>query len=141
MKMHSFFVARSLQNSSNIGQLKEEMSFDSHSEGGTGKGYQTRIKTDFCFQLSFEKVEIMAGIFGSKTANDQGDWTSNKEMNPAANSSVTENGLLEEDDKTGDTTWRENAEDSKSDVQSDDPGRTPGKAEGDEDFDKYGNNS
>lgn len=83
----------------------------------------------------------MAGIFGNKTANDQGDWTSNKEMNPAANSSVTENGLLEEEDKVGDTTWRENAEDSKSDVKEDDPGRTPGKAEGDEDFDKYGNNS
>lgn len=35
--MHAFFVARSLQNSLNIGQLKEEMSFDSHSEGGSGK--------------------------------------------------------------------------------------------------------
>jgi len=93
------------------------------------------------FSVVLGEGEKMAGIFGNKTANDQGDWTSNKEMNPAANSSVTENGLLEEEDKVGDTTWRENAEDSKSDVKEDDPGRTPGKAEGDEDFDKYGNNS
>lgn len=71
----------------------------------------------------------MAGIFGNKTADDQGDWTSNKEMNPAANSSVTENGLLEKDDKTGDTTWRENTENSKSENSSN------------QDFDKKGNKS
>lgn len=83
----------------------------------------------------------MAGTFGNKSANDTGDWQNNKEMNPAANSSVTEDGLLEENDKVGDTSWREGADDSKTNTQSDDPGRTPGKAEGDEDFDKYGNNS
>ena len=34
---------------------------------------------------------------GKAKANDTGDWASNKEMNPAANSSVTEDGLLEDE--------------------------------------------
>ncbi|MEP7212449.1 MAG: hypothetical protein ABI791_05220 [Acidobacteriota bacterium] len=40
-------------------------------------------------------------------ANDTGDWNSNKEMNPAANSSVTENGLLEDESRGDGDSWRE----------------------------------
>jgi hypothetical protein len=83
----------------------------------------------------------MANTFGQSTANDTGDWNSNKEMNPAANSSVTEDGLLERENKDGDETWRD-AEPhvEKSETGSDvNPGRTPGKAEGVEDPERTGN--
>ncbi|PYT01824.1 MAG: hypothetical protein DMF63_03025 [Acidobacteria bacterium] len=44
---------------------------------------------------------------GKAQANDTGDWASNKEMNPAANSSVTEDGLLEDENtKTAGGDWR-----------------------------------
>lgn len=49
----------------------------------------------------------MPDIFEQTKANDVGDWESNKELNPAANSSVVEDGLLEDEDKYGDTSWRE----------------------------------
>ncbi len=39
-------------------------------------------------------------------ANDTGDWLSNKEMNPAAESSATENGLLESEEVRGIGSWR-----------------------------------
>ena len=98
----------------------------------------------------------MANTFGSTTANDEGDWTNNKEMNPAANSSVTENGLLESEDQDGEKSWRATDEDQDSATENstgaagkspasqnttEEPGRTPGTAEGDVDADKYGNNS
>ena len=75
--------------------------------------------------------------FGSKTANDTGDWQNNKEMNPAANSSATEDGVLEDNGGTG------NSEQSTADgaykYDTGDPGRTPGKAEGVEDPEEDGN--
>jgi len=69
----------------------------------------------------------MANPFGQALDDDKTDWHNNKEMNPA-NSSVTEEGLLESD-KQGDTTWR----DANVNEESGDPGRTPGKAEGEDD--------
>jgi hypothetical protein len=50
---------------------------------------------------------IMDNSTGKKMANDTGDWGNNKEMNPAANSSITEDGLLEDENSldNGDT-WR-----------------------------------
>ncbi len=58
----------------------------------------------------------MQNEFESDTANNEGDWTNNKEMNPAANSSVTENGLLEDADSTADESWREDeTKDAKDD--------------------------
>ena len=45
-------------------------------------------------------------------ANNTGDWASNKEMNPAANSSVTEDGLLEDENtKSAGGDWRGEEED------------------------------
>lgn len=98
--------------------------------------------------------------FGNKTANDTGDWQNNKEMNPAANSSVTEDGLLE-DEGGREEAWRQSgdmdhgisagvaaAKDPNSQQSTasgaykndtGDPGRTPGKAEGVEDPEEDGN--
>ena len=83
----------------------------------------------------------MAGNFGNSNADDTSGWNSNKEMNPAANSSATEDGLLESDDKSGD----ENTGSSEVDIEKSDtgnavnPDRTPGKAEGVEDAEDNGN--
>ena len=64
---------------------------------------------------------------GKAQANDTGDWLNNKEMNPVANSSVTEDGLLEDQNtRTAGGDWR--GEDDEG--STGDPGRTPGKAEG-----------
>jgi hypothetical protein len=85
-------------------------------------------------------------------ANDTGDWGNNKEMNPMANSSVTENPMLEDENtKDAGDSWR-NDRDAKSVTSSGaaaqkardtdvtgDPGRTPGKAEGVEDSEIEGN--
>ena len=79
-----------------------------------------------------------------KKANDTGDWNSNKEMNPAANSSVTEDTLLEDDaTKAAGEEWRKTrdvdhgvsagvaaAKAPGANERTGDPGRTPGKAEG-----------
>lgn len=70
----------------------------------------------------------MANTFGQAEEKDKTEWRNNKEINPAANSSVTDEGLLESD-KQGDTSWR----DEDVNKQSGDPGRTPGKAEGEDD--------
>lgn len=83
----------------------------------------------------------MAGTFGNLNANDTGDWNSNKEMNPAANSSVTEDGLLSGHSTSSD----ENDDSSKVNITESEsgstvnPGRTPGKAEGVEDAEERGN--
>lgn len=64
---------------------------------------------------------------GKTQANDTGDWQNNREMNPNANSTVTEDGLLEDENtRTAGGDWR-GEEDSE---MTGDPGRTPGKAEG-----------
>ena len=56
--------------------------------------------------LMADKEEVM-GTTGKAQANDTGDWTSNKEMNPAANSSVTEDGLFEDENtKSAGGDWR-----------------------------------
>ncbi len=84
----------------------------------------------------------MANNQGHSTANDVGDWGNNKEMNPAANSSVTENGLLDADSQNGEARWRDsevNIQSSETGDKTGDPGRTPGKAEGEENFEKTGN--
>lgn len=94
----------------------------------------------------------MATNSGISQANDTGDWGNNKEMNPAANSSVTEDTMLEDEntrDAGGD--WR-NARDVEHGIsagvatqkapetqRTGDPGRTPGKAEGVEDPEIDGN--
>jgi hypothetical protein len=70
----------------------------------------------------------MANTFGQAEEKDKTEWHNNKEMNPAANSSVTDEGFLESD-KQGDTSWR----DEDVNKQSGDPGRTPGKAEEEDD--------
>lgn len=83
----------------------------------------------------------------NKMANDTGDWRNNKEMNPAANSSITEDGLLEDDDSraAGDT-WRETPPVPDHGISAGtvaqntgDPGRTPGTAEGVENPERKGN--
>jgi hypothetical protein len=75
------------------------------------------------------------GTTGKAQANDTGDWASNKEMNPAANSSVTEDGLLEDENtRTAGGDWRDEEED-----ETGDPGRTPGKAEGVDNPERFGN--
>ena len=71
----------------------------------------------------------MAGTFGNEKDTDDSGWNSNKEMNPAANSAVTDDGLLESDEQDGDTSWR----DADVNDESGDPGRTPGSAEGEDD--------
>lgn len=69
----------------------------------------------------------MASTFNKDT--DDSGWNNNKEMNPAANSSVSDDGLLESDEQDGDTSWR----DADVNDESGDPGRTPGSAEGEDD--------
>jgi hypothetical protein len=84
----------------------------------------------------------MANNSGQSKANDTGDWSSNKEMNPAANSSITENGLLESNSQEGEQSWRTsdvNIQNSETGNKSVNPGRTPGKAEGVEDSEERGN--
>ncbi len=66
--------------------------------------------------------------FGSKTANDTGDWQNNKEMNPATNSSATEDGVL--DGNSGITESEQCTADGAYKYDTGDPGHTPGKAEG-----------
>lgn len=78
---------------------------------------------------------------GISNANDTGDWGNNMEMNPAANSSVTEDTMLEDENtKEAGGAWRD-ARDldhgisagvaaQKAPDTTGDPGRTPGKAEG-----------
>lgn len=65
-------------------------------------------------------------------AKDAGEWNSNKEMNPAANSSAMD----DDAEPVGD---REQAESWRDENATDDPGRTPGKAEGVEDPEAEGN--
>ena len=84
----------------------------------------------------------MANNFGQSKANDTGDWSNNKEMNPAANSSVTEDGLLESSSQDGEQGWRNdevNIQNSETGNKGVNPGRTPGKAEGVEEPEKRGN--
>ena len=84
----------------------------------------------------------MANEQGQSKANDTRDWGSNKEMNPAANSSVTEDGLLESDSQDGEKSRRDaevNIQDSETGNKTVNPGRTPGKAEGVEDSEESGN--
>lgn len=89
---------------------------------------------------------------GASHANDAGEWGNNKEMNPAANSSVTDDTMLEDEDTKGaGGSWR-NARDVDHGISAGvaaqkapdteitgDPGRTPGKAEGVEDPEIDGN--
>jgi hypothetical protein len=70
----------------------------------------------------------MANTFGQAEETETSGWNNNKEMNPAANSSVTDEGLLSSEEH-GDTSWR----DADTTEESGDPGRTPGKAEGEDD--------
>ena len=70
----------------------------------------------------------MANTFGQAEEKDKTEWHNNKEMNPAANSSVTDEGLLESD-KGSNAAWRG----ANVGEESGDPGRTPGKAEGEDD--------
>lgn len=84
----------------------------------------------------------MAGELGQTKANDTGDSGGKKVMNPAANSSVTENGLLESDSQDGEQSGRDadvNIQKSETGNKTGDPGRTPGKAEGVEDSEESGN--
>jgi hypothetical protein len=84
----------------------------------------------------------MANEQGQSKANDTGDWNSNKEMNPAANSSVTEDGLLESSSQDGEDSRRDSEphiQKSETDGKGVNPGRTPGKAEGSENFEERGN--
>jgi len=84
----------------------------------------------------------MANNQGISNANDASDWSSNKEMNPAANSSVTEEGLLESNSQDGADSWRDSEphiQKSETEGKGVNPGRTPGKAEGSENFEERGN--
>ena len=84
----------------------------------------------------------MTNTFGQSDANNGGDWISNKEMNLAANSSGTEDGLLETDNKGNEDASRDSEphiQKSETDGKGVDPGRTPGKAEGVEDAEDRGN--
>ena len=65
-------------------------------------------------------------------SKDAGEWGNNKEMNPAANTSVMD----DDTDPVGD---QEQAEGWREDNSTDDPGRTPGKAEGVDDPEATGN--
>ncbi len=93
----------------------------------------------------------MSTSFGKSKANDTENWQNNKEMNPAANSSVTAEDALQTDEETADS-WRDanfgNEEKGvsagavsvrQSETGRGDPGRTPGKAEGVDDPEKEGN--
>lgn len=75
----------------------------------------------------------MQNEFESEFANKEGDWTSNKEMNPSANSSATENGVLESENSTADETWRDDGEADEGDKFAD-PTRATDKPEDDVDF-------
>ena len=76
------------------------------------------------------------------TSNDIGDWSNNKEINPAANSSITEDGLLESSSQDGEDSWHDaepHIQKSETEGKGVNPGRTPGKAEGSENFEERGN--
>ena len=60
----------------------------------------------------------MAQDFEQTAADELGKQHSNTEMNPAANSSITDDGLLESDKKEGDTSWRDSVDD-ESDIHGD----------------------
>ncbi|HEX8636775.1 MAG TPA: hypothetical protein VF692_01835 [Pyrinomonadaceae bacterium] len=87
----------------------------------------------------------MANTSGQSNASDTGDWSNNsnnKEMNSGANSSATENGLLESDNKGNEDGWRDSEphiQKSETEGKGVNPGRTPGKAEGVEDAEERGN--
>jgi hypothetical protein len=84
----------------------------------------------------------MANTFEQSDANDTGDWNNNKEMNPAANSSATESGLQESDDKGSEEARLDSEphiQKSETEGKGVNPGRTPGKAEGVEDAEERGN--
>ena len=68
----------------------------------------------------------MASTFGHSSADDLGKWESNKEMDIAANSSVTDDGLLEADDQDGEKSWRD---DDESEDQFEDSATATEKAE------------
>ena len=77
------------------------------------------------------------GTKAKTQANDTGDWGNNKELNPLANSSDTEDPLLEDENtRTAGGDWRGEDDD---DFTTGDPGRTPGKAEGVENPQRAGN--
>lgn len=76
----------------------------------------------------------MANIFESDDANKTGDWSSNKEMNPAANSSAMENGVLENENSITDQTWRDDKPDDAGKDKLSDPARATEKPEDDIDF-------
>jgi hypothetical protein len=94
----------------------------------------------------------MASNSGISKANDTGDWGNNPEMNPVANSSATEDTLLEDENtKDAGRSWRNDADTGQGTAAgtaakkspdtgtTGDPGRTPGKAEGVEDPEIEGN--
>jgi hypothetical protein len=84
----------------------------------------------------------MANTFEQSDANDTGDWNNNKEMNRAANSSATESGLQQSDDKGGEEARLDSEphiQKSETEGKGVNPGRTPGKAEGVEDAEERGN--
>ena len=86
-------------------------------------------------QFLSSKEETMSTT-GKAQANDTGDWQNNREMNPQSNSSVAEDGLLEDDNtRSAGGDWR--GEDDNE--ATGDPGRTPGKAEGVTDPERRGN--
>lgn len=84
----------------------------------------------------------MANTFGQSNANVGGDGNSGKEMNTAANSSITNDDFSDMNNKGSEDAGR----DSKPHIQKSEtegkgvnPGRTPGKAEGVEDAEERGN--
>jgi hypothetical protein len=102
--------------------------------------------------FKYRNTEVfMANTGINSNANDKGDWGNNKELNPAANSSVTENGLLEDESRGTADSWRESrdvdhgisagvaAQKAPDAGTTGDPGRTPGSAEGVDDFEETGN--
>lgn len=48
----------------------------------------------------------MGDLFEQSKADELGQWNNNQELSIKSNSSVTDDGLLESEDKDGDTTWR-----------------------------------
>ena len=86
----------------------------------------------------------MANTFGNSKATETSAWQSNKELNIAENSSVTDD-VFDEKDEHGDTTWRptdsplESPTDEEFDeaeakkrnknIESETPGLTPDIAE------------
>jgi hypothetical protein len=79
----------------------------------------------------------MANTFGQTKANETSEWQNNKEMNPAENSSVTDD-VVSDSDQPGDTSWRptdsplesatstefDEAEKKNKNIHSDSPGTT-----------------